>query len=816
MLTYLLTGLLFMTADIPAPVEGLTATDRARQAAAVEALAATDQYDADLIALWNETNRFDVRAHIVQALATRGEDGLPTLIELTRTTAARNIYGPREMLLRALVELGDASIDALVDDVKNHRLGNASLLAVLVERLESDPSMVANQVLRSKTRSARVGVLRHLVPMLPQADQAQIQVRLARNRNEQVRHEAISHRVTNEFVTWTDENRRAEPKAYTQFIKELRDLLGSDDSRIVHAAIKSLAANDEITPDDLITFEVLWLDRETEFWTRAEAMKAYAMHATSTSKAVETLIAHIDDYPGEVCMALAEVDPEYHSDAAIGAIVRVLPRAYPEEEYDDWDLHRPMWQERTRVSLDLRALPHLVDAVRHGDDAQARAAADAIQSLGLDAADAVPVLADRYWKQNNTIAKSNYAGALIAIAPTDERVILAVHDLITNIGDGERDEYFAGKILSHFIECCYSEERVREFAQQVLSVPDHPLHRYAMWSPPHDVSVYIEKNLDQYMARLRETPARDAAWAFVEGTGPEPDGITAYLSERDARESSARILKLVDTPNEEVIDVMIDVLTDPIFALPRPTRLGVHSQEDRRPYTRDTVLHCEYGVKSVVEQTLAVLLHRHPQHIPAVIHDLQDHPRLLAYLLSAVDWEALSSPDSHLLGIPDDLDPASRRIALDALRTVEDDTNFPHAGSRKYMEARGQYGCFDESTHACLVQCVQFGEGVDVPRDALAAIGYLKPMTTELLALIEEHFDDPRIMMQYAAYQAAGRAGTDALPLLDSMLEFGRSRLGYATSADVAQAVERIAPDDPRVVRYLEEYRTYLDRRADG
>jgi len=105
-----------------------------------------------------------------------------------------------------------------------------------------------------------------------------------------------------------------------------------------------------------------------------------------------------------------------------------------------------------------------------------------------------------------------------------------------------------------------------------------------------------------------------------------------------------------------------------------------------------------------------------------------------------------------------------------------------------------------------LTDQISFGEG-DAPSLAMAALGRTRPITPEILELIRAHFDDLRSSMRSAAFAAAGSARGGALPLLDELLARGRAALHTGAASDIAEAVERIAPGDQRVMAFLAEYR---------
>lgn len=99
-----------------------------------------------------------------------------------------------------------------------------------------------------------------------------------------------------------------------------------------------------------------------------------------------------------------------------------------------------------------------------------------------------------------------------------------------------------------------------------------------------------------------------------------------------------------------------------------------------------------------------------------------------------------------------------------------------------------------------LLHTIRFGTDSD-PAHALVSLGALRPTTPDILAVIREHLADIRPSMRMAAVAAAAAAGPSAAPLIDDLITLGRTP-GRVYHHDVAAALSRIAPADPRTAEF--------------
>lgn len=101
---------------------------------------------------------------------------------------------------------------------------------------------------------------------------------------------------------------------------------------------------------------------------------------------------------------------------------------------------------------------------------------------------------------------------------------------------------------------------------------------------------------------------------------------------------------------------------------------------------------------------------------------------------------------------------------------------------------------------ATLLHTIRFGTAAE-PAQALVSLGAIRPITPDILAVIRAHLADIRPSMRTAAVAAAAAAGPIAAPLIDDLVTLGHTP-GRAFRHDVAAALARIAPTDPRTLEF--------------
>ena len=804
MMKFVTITVVLMTFQPQSPVLGLLAHDRAEQAAAVQIIAEScDTCDEELLELWISTDRFDVRAHIVDVMIARGTEGLPDLLRMSRVRFQDSEGGIRHLLHSAFAELGPASIEALVRDIEENGGGLVHTLASMLKILDLDPSPIMDELVRSTTPEVRRDAMWHLTPLLPIPERSRLQLQLARDNDEAVRHAAVGYQG---FPVWPADLRERDAQDFSIFLAGLVALLDSQDDVVARETIAGLVANDAANVDLAVTLEQFWRDDSRAFWTRTEAMQAFLAVASDPAQAVDAIISATEHFPKEACIALASVDPGLIDEAGIGVIVRALPHARGREEAFAADLIAPVSSFHLRQRIGLRAMPQLITALRDEDDALSGLAAEVIRALGPDANAAIPALIQQLERRGTNWQGKNYADALLVIAPEDPVVVRALTRMISAVDAGDKaHRYVAGNTLRELLRIAPEQEWVRGLAQPAMTSPEHPLHSFTMRSPPEEFADIIEADSKRLIAELLDTTARDEAWAFAEGNGPDVNDPSAIIRERDRRIRAGRALQQIEDPADTIINALIAALQSPVLGV-SPSSSDNHPRDDRRESTRKMVLRQEYSVAVPTARVLANILDRHPQYFSTALDSLEEHPRALALVLSSHIWDA-GSPNSRPLLVPADLDAGRRDIATAALRSVASERTPFNDRQSHILAALGRYGATDARVTHMLIQTVLYGSDEAGPRAAMAAIGHARPVTPEVLELIREHLNDPRSFMSGAAFSAAGHAGDRALPLVDCIITIGHSRINYSTGTNAAGALKQIAPEDPRVVEFIEAHR---------
>lgn len=805
-------SLLLMLAITAGPIDNLSAYDREAQAAAVAAIAAScDGCEDELLALWDATDRFDVRAHIVQTFVAMGERGTAGLVALAQWPAAYgDDGGAHSLIINGFVALGDGSISALMDAIEDSPVrSDRYILWRTLGRLGVDPAPYARRLLRSRHPSVRSWAIGQMSPVLPAPERAAAIISAANDPDSAVRTSAISYPFS---FRWSDDDRVRHPEAFDAFIAGLRALLGSTDDNVIRGAIRGLQWNDALSDEDAELLPALFRDDTRWFWTRSDALRAYLLHLGMNDTARDEARAMLYAAPDITCSALGGVDPGLIPDDMIDVIVAAMPRCATPENNFAVDLMTPTWSGDTRPRLERRAIPSLLRALGGTDNTLSSMASTALARLGAIAEAAVPSLIDQLDTRGDGPRGHAYVTALLAIAPDDPSVRAALERVVRR---GERDpaySYVAGNTLRDLMRLRPDEPWVQELATPALSSLTHPLHNYAAWLIPSETTAVVVQEVDKLISDLLDTRARDQSWAFATGAGPEPGDPSALGDEMSGRRAATMRLRHVREPSPEVIEALIATLRSDMFESPEPPGWSEATRHDQRATHKAVVWKLENSLVIEAASTMATLLARRPQHFAQVIGALRDHPSALAHVLAGRAWDD-DRGDYGLLTVPSNLPRPLIAHALDALLGLAETATPYMVTQSRIIDALSRLPTDDPRRVDMLVRLTLHGVGKDAPTAAMASLGNIRPFPRDLLEFIRLHFDDPRPIVRSSAFRAAGNAGEHALPLLEEVIERGREQLQYSTGYDALQTAQRIAPEDPRVVAFLAEYKAVQEQR---
>jgi hypothetical protein len=784
----------------PSAIDRLGALDRGVQAEAVAELAdGCDGCEARLIELWETTDRFDVRVHVVRVFEARGAAGVPHLVELAMSDAARGTGGEQTLVHRALARQGKHALEALVAAAMGGESRLVYTIWCVATELDEDLEPIARALLGSESEETRASVLSQLERWLPVWTRCDLLLAALDDPSDRVRAAGAAYPG---YPVIPEPERRASPERFERYLDRLVQLLDSEDTMVVRGAALTIAAHKVARPGALDRLLELARDPSLEFVARMAVMRA-ALSLSENPRATATELGGlIDEYPFAVCQALATVEPEAISDELVVRIVETLPSAGHRDGNDAADLIVMPGSSRDRRRLGLRALDALVEALVSGDDDLARLAANVIRDLGEPASAAVPTLVQQL-DHSNAYRAGASATALTRVAPDDPRVRAALAAFIRrDLGDPAH-RGVSGELLWRLVRERPDDPWVRELAAPAFHSPDHPLHRSVMRSPPAEVADIIEPDVPRIIQELLDAPARDEKWAFAQGRGPEPDPVD-LLDERDRRSTAARALAIIDTPPTEVIDAFVEALRSDVLEAPEPSSERDPHRPDRRGGSARFVWETEIGVAYIVAGALASALSEEPRLTGGVIDALAGRPVALSLTLTGLIRDG--QPGYRLLDVPADLPPATIDAALEALLARAETPTKPEIYQGRVIAALGNLPTDDPRRVALLRRLVLYGQR-EAPRSALAALGRVRPVTRSTLDMVREHLDDPRWKMRSAALAAAGYAGPDARPLIDELVALGADALNSSTGSFVASALEKIDPDDPRVIEYLESHR---------
>ena len=785
------------------PVADLSAYDREAQARAVESLIEScEGCPTVLYEVWETTDRFDVRANIVRVFAGQGLEGVPALMRLSRTRGMgdndkRAIDG---MILDALASQGEPALREVAERVSRGR-GGGYLLFELVHRVDADPAPYARILIAGTTAESRTEALRRFVPSLGIVERSELTIRAASDPDSSVRSAAA---MWPGFPSWSDEDRARWPDEYAAFVQGLRSLVASDDDVVAKGAFRSLKSQHGADRATLEAAERVFRDESRHYQTRVEAMRYYLLANDAPGAAISTIVELTATEPMAACDALLSIEPERIPDEAIPAIVAAMPGAGHREGNFAIDLIVASWRPpgESRLRIGARALPALIGALDEDDDRLVAAAAEALRRFGPDGAPAISALVARVRSDGSNFVRGRCVTALLAIDPDHAEVRAALTELVQD-GDESRSA-LRGNTLRDLMRIRPDAKWVRSMAEPAMESPEHALHESATHFPPAEFEPLIDASTERLVETLSETRWRDEAWAFVLGElAKEPDPHQR-ADEYERRERAADLLGRIDDPSDAAFEGLLRAIRSEPLETPQPPSYGEYQPGDRRAAVRRAVWEQERRIAFEVANSLASAIRGRPERFSAAIDALADHPAALSFMIVGTYRDG-SGGASSMIPLPEDLDQRRATILLDALLPVVEEVTAHRPRQTLLVGRLGALPTDNPRRVEMLVRLTLWGAGEDGPPAALRGVGLTRPMTPELLAITEDHLDDPRRRMRWAAVTSAGLAGPAAARMLDRLLEMGRDAPPRSSIREaVMTAVRRIDPDDARVLEFIE------------
>lgn len=781
--------------DVGQLIHQLSAKDRERQADAVDELAAIGpEVSEQLVSLWNETDRFDVRAHVVQVAERWELEGVPLLMELSRQRTNRDNWDWRSLLVNAFVDLGPDAVPVIIaNGMRNSGGISHPYLSSILRALEIDPEPIANQFLASSTVEVRIRALYLMDQRLPIQRRSIFIARAAQDAEERVSRTAAFDLT---YPKWSDQDKQEWPDEFKEFTRILVSLLDSPDEIVIRGAASALRNHGCSDPSALPRLRAIFETEEAiDFWSRANSMRAYLAMQSDTESAVRVVLQQLDRSPAQVCIALLDVNPDLIPEDAIPGLVDALPDARGREE---------RWGSDLLKSLDARAVDPLVKALAASDLTLSVYAARVLGRIGAPAKQAVPDLVRLSLGHGESWQRMAFIYAMIAIDLDSIQVQDTLKAIVARASEDDAETYVSGNTLRDLMRDHGELEWVRSMALPIMHDTSHPLNQYSLSHLPKEFVSDFNPDQGRLVADLLNTEQRDARWGFANGRAGDPDNGAAYYKELNRRRLAIKDLLVIEEADGAVIEGLVKAISSEIIEIPEPPIDDIDVTKDRRKTTLGGLWKSERGVSVEVGKALAKELARNPEKIPGVIERLRPYPHAMAILISSPVDVRESPSDWKYLEIPEEATPAALASLLKyaTVRTPEG-----LVSQSTVIHALGRLSTEDPRRLQTLRDLIDFGEGKAGPGAAMASLGLTRPMTPDILDIIRAHIDDPRYSMRSAAIQAAGHAGFEAAPLIDELVQRGRVSIQYSIGSLVAHAVTDIAPEDPRVIEYLRDYR---------
>lgn len=791
---------------VAGPLEDLHAKDRGVQRAAVEALVGSgDMWVADLVAVAKESDRFDVRAHALEALARSGPEGLDTLVRLvTEDLEFFKHVGKHDLIPRVLASIGPGALDRLERGVLDENK-SGYLLRLVALRMDADLAALARRLLASESGHARREFALNFMGDLPPGERERAFLTLL---TDSERNNSL-HAVLNsyDYGLW-DKRVFGEVAAEDPIIADFVALLASTEPIEVAGAARALELSGL---RDLGVSEALFTsaghDRLDRFERPAVLRAAVAVHPDPT-KAVRLAFEMLPDHPEAVCVAIDAAPVVAIPDDVIAGVVGLLVRTNSEYDNTARDVLAPRDSVR-RAALAPRVVGPLAAVVRDGDELESGLAASTLERLGDAARDAAPALIERLGRVTDDEQVGRIASALISVGVDEPGAAEALTKLVQRPSVPSKISRAAGMSLRRLRDECAERFWVRMLIETVLGDHRNHLHSFIFYERPPYQDLPVGGRVDQLITELSITPARDALRNYTVAKDEEPKDADAATQEFYRRLRAANGLFWLDEPDARVVAALASVMASPVLkeARPRTVDREVQPRSDamRRADAAALVWDLEKRVVEAAALTLAKMIDGDEALTMLAFFVLDGHPFGAASLVSAEVWDPrtlrtrpLEIP-GHLTGM---LLPALLEQAANGDPFVADQ-------QRGAIAALGRMEIESAERDAVLLDVVRFGAGTVGPPEAVAAIARSTPAMGERIDFIREHLADPRYGVRVAAIRAAGALGADGVPLLDDLFRLSseRSRWDSAQTA-IIQAAESIAPDDSRLAAMVRDRET--------
>lgn len=786
MLPLILVASAILAAQPASPIDRLSAMDLNVQAAAVDELAAGTPDEAALAALWNATDRFDVRVRIAQVYERRGVAGLIPLLDLAAAARGKQQPETRHLIARSVTACGPDVLRRIAKQCDGTKLELIRLLPRVAVNMgaEAEIAPIARALTSSTNQNVRNAAITELSVFLPAPERSALLLgALKGGGNEWSRSKLVEL-----LPVWSAEERAAHPEEFRGFLESLEGLLTSEPSRTTLKALRIIRRHATPLPHGAAALESSFNRPSATPAEREAALRAMIATSASTEAALDMAGRLLDREPALTALALSEIDPAAIPEPLIERLLELGPKCLtPRHGNAVTLLIAPYWPDMRGVGE--RAVPALRRTLENAPLPQAALAAQLLAALGVHTPDVFAATTRRFEACTDESLRVDLVYSMLKISPDDPATQSAVRRIFERIPGGpEQPPTIQGLVFTLTLD-----HRSRPWVSAVLesiqseqdSATGQMIRAYAA-RLPLDLSE-DEQRLLAVDASAAASLEAQLAFALAKSDEAAPDDA----AEKRRREAIGRLAR-ARTLSPAAVEALTDVLLQ-TSRIDRETE-AVASQSPRR----DAAVVLQRKASELASEAYRALifdpgrsaLGSRPLPPTVLFERLKGDPAMLVHALGSLP------PDSA--AIPANAAPT----LLAAAETVHASKSLNSRYGASACRALALLPPGTPGRDEALLRELRFGAGDQRPLWAFRSLVDSRPDATSKLDLIREGLDDPRYLIRDAAIQAAQKLGPKAAPVLDRLSALARPADSWERpSLFLSKALREIAPGDPDALR---------------
>lgn len=803
------------TAAQPTWRADITARDAAQQQRGVEAATSVDP--AELLRLWRETDRFDVRAAVARALAARGDDGAAALLTLCRENAFYREPEAGMLIEKAVGSRGPGAL-ALLEAETTNEGASAKAETRPWGRFTREPSV--NALAAGILQAAKVPIEQTARAWL---DSSNPHLRAAAWRL----YFSIPQPARSEFILadrgapgfiftalgWTATEAALFPREHAAFVDGVNRLLATEAETLNLEVVLSICDAMQQTNGSMIQRGYLPVVQPD--WSPPPAVLARLQReaiGSQHNQAARVVLRCQNADPAFLHAwlkmrqrGIESVSPLTALEGAPDAVIAAITdeeAAVIASDPPSWGVWEPSPHPVLMERLGARAVPSLVSNLKQTRYPSVAALAShwlaILAQRGVDVSAAIPVLIDRLKRLppgENGRCGGTFARALLTIAPNDQATHQTIESLIARAARNWEYEYPAGETLELLVRTRPDDPWVAALVATVSTTKVHKLNGRLRKLQGLGLLRPTDEEQNRHAVTLNGTayePYVRAALKYEQGplpTPPPPEDDASPQSRAEAVGHLTAAKRL--TP--EARAALLHVLTRPLTA-------EVLRAAEADPYTHAPWAE-ELATIRAVMRTLIARMEADDALRNDVFAALKDTPDVAIALLAVLNTD----PPWHIAAANIAPPPDSAASLTAHLTERLADPLAPTPRVIGDLRAVPRVASTDPAVVRLLVQLIRFGPG-EVPAAAMQSLGSCRPFTPALLEVVREGLGDPRISLRTAAVNAACEAGPDAAPLVPDVIRLGDWLKGYADGVEISRILRLIAPLDPKAQAYIKTH----------